>query len=172
MCECTPNIKSMYCEKCRPITYNTTPTNIKIEHAKNVVYQLRGVQERYKDEFIGVGEVRRSDMARDAANVIESLLVEFKSYDHEEAKMNRKAQILANSMVIKQHKKERECVTVDNAIDVLRTEFLKHQSEGSYYHSWVSNIVCCIMNHSNIEHDKANNAAKAFMRLLTGQGEN
>jgi hypothetical protein len=103
--------------------------NSTIEKAKNMVCELRGVQDR-------------SDMARDAADTIESLL------------------------------KELEVSTVPQAIDVLRKEFLKDQSEGSYYHTWVSNIACCIMNHQmENDHVKANNAARAFMRLLIGQGE-
>jgi hypothetical protein len=48
--------------------------NLKIEKAKSVARQLRGVQERYKDEFIGVGEVRRSEMARDSADIIDKLI--------------------------------------------------------------------------------------------------
>lgn len=55
------------------------------------------------------------------------------------------------------------------ALDILRVEFKKDQSNGSYYNSWVSNIACCIMDqYSNkeIDHLKANNAAKAFIKLL------
>ena len=62
--------------------------------------------------------------------------------------------------------KEKE---ISTAIDILRTEFQKDQSNGSYYDSWVSNLACCIMDQYSDEekdHFKANNAAKAFINLL------
>lgn len=55
------------------------------------------------------------------------------------------------------------------ALDILQKAFVKDMSEGSYYHSWVSNIACCIMDQYSDEekdHVKANNAAKAFLNLL------
>jgi len=58
---------------------------------------------------------------------------------------------------------------IATAVDILRTEFQKGQSPGSYYDSWVSNIACCIMDQYSDkikDHLKANEAAKAFIKLL------
>lgn len=54
------------------------------------------------------------------------------------------------------------------ALDILRAAF-KDKEPGSYYHGWVSNIACCIMDqysYGEENHAKANKAAREFLNLL------
>jgi len=46
---------------------------------RETLVSLRRIQANHKNDFVGTGELRISDMAEDAANAIESLLVFFDS---------------------------------------------------------------------------------------------
>lgn len=52
------------------------------------------------------------------------------------------------------------------AMKVIIEELKEDQSPGSTYYSWQSNIACCIMDNSDIKHDKANEIAIKFLDLL------
>lgn len=52
------------------------------------------------------------------------------------------------------------------AMEVITKELKEDQSPGSMYYGWQSNIACCIMDNSDIEHDKANEIAIKFLNLL------
>jgi hypothetical protein len=62
--------------------------------------------------------------------------------------------------------------SIKKAIDILVREFKKDKSNGSYYHSWQSNIACAIMDTmpdvENI-HGLANEAARKFLDILIGE---
>ena len=47
---------------------------------KDILKELRAVEEKYKDYTHGFGEIRIADMARDAANEIERLQNELSKY--------------------------------------------------------------------------------------------
>ena len=170
---------------------------------QDVLRELRNVQEKHKNDFVTTFGICVSDMARDSANTIETLVghVKFlwgllddidaagdmaksndKAYRNIVEGIHLKRQLVAESDGYDISIKETlngwtyhvEIPVEDNdihtALDILRTEFQKDQSNGSYYDSWVSNIACCIMDqYSNKEKDhiNANNAAKAFINLLT-----
>lgn len=53
------------------------------------------------------------------------------------------------------------------AMKVIITELKSDKSPGSIYYGWQSNIACCIMDNSNIEHEKANEIAIKFLDFLT-----
>ena len=55
---------------------------------------------------------------------------------------------------------------VSNAMRIIRNELNKDKSNGSWYHSWQSNIAVTIMDNSDIDHEKANEIAKKFLELL------
>ena len=53
------------------------------------------------------------------------------------------------------------------AMKVITEELKKDKSPGGIYYGWQSNVACCIMDNSDIEHDKANEIAIKFLNLLT-----
>jgi hypothetical protein len=55
---------------------------------------------------------------------------------------------------------------VSIAMKILTDALKEDKSEGSYYHSWQSNIACTIMDNSNLDHEQVNNIAKKFLDLL------
>ena len=71
---------------------------------------------------------------------------------------------LHNSNKIKSEKEDYE---YSKAMDIIVNEFKEDQSPGSMYYGWQSNIACCIMDNSDIEHGKANEIAIKFLNLLT-----
>lgn len=168
---------------------------------QEVLKELRAVQEKYKNVTTSTFEVRITDMAKDAADTIDLLINQVKflwgllddvDTAGDMAKSNDKAY---RSLVEKIHPKRQQIAESDGyeifikddtneplmdskgrevstAIDILRIEFQKDQSNGSYYDSWVSNIACCIMDQysdKEKDHIKANNAAKAFIKLLSSK---
>lgn len=54
------------------------------------------------------------------------------------------------------------------AMKVIIEELKIDKEPGSVYYGWQSNIACCIMDNSNIEHEKANEIAIKFLDRLTG----
>lgn len=52
------------------------------------------------------------------------------------------------------------------AMKVITEELKSDKSPGSMFYGWQSNIACCIMDNSDIEHDKANEIAIKFLDLL------
>jgi hypothetical protein len=52
------------------------------------------------------------------------------------------------------------------AIRVIRQELKKDQSPKSTYHGWQSNLACCIMDGSELDHKTANTIAVNFLRKL------
>lgn len=52
------------------------------------------------------------------------------------------------------------------AIKVVIEELKSDKSPGGMFYAWQSNIACCIMDNSDIEHDKANEIAVKFLNLL------
>ena len=53
------------------------------------------------------------------------------------------------------------------AMKVIIEELKNDKTPGSIYYGWQSNIACCIMDNSNIEHEKANEIAIKFLDFLT-----
>lgn len=51
-------------------------------------------------------------------------------------------------------------------MEIIIEELKEDQSPGSMYYGWQSNIACCIMDNSDIEHEKANEIAIKFLNLL------
>lgn len=58
--------------------------------------------------------------------------------------------------------------TYSEAMKVIREELRNDKSPGGMYYAWQSNIACCIMDNSNVEHDKANEIAMQFLNRLIG----
>jgi len=55
---------------------------------------------------------------------------------------------------------------LSDAINLLCEALKEDKSDGSYYHSWQSNLACVIMDNSDLGHDKANEIAKKFLDYL------
>ena len=55
---------------------------------------------------------------------------------------------------------------VGMAMQTLIKELSEDKTEGSYYHSWQSNIACTIMDNSDVGPEKANEIAVKFLEML------
>ena len=63
---------------------------------------------------------------------------------------------------------EYEITDIDyiSAMRVIRQELKKDQESGSMFHSWQSNLACCIMDGIDVDHTTANQIAVNFLRKL------